>query len=501
MADAHSKAFKRIPDSNDSIFRQFSDTVSDVFWIAEPTGALLYASPGYEALWGCSAQALQTDPTAWLTSVAPQDKIRVQKAFETLPTLTNPLTFEYRILHPDGTTRDVYDRAFPIRDPAAHLHRIIGIATDITEQKKLQNQINTQYQIAHILSESDSLKECTPKILRILCEHFDWDFGALWINEQVSSTHAVYCVALWHSPTTLGHLEKSVNPTATEFPLRIFKEKQPIWITNIQKDASLSSEIHFNNPNFHTVCALPILLDGAEDNLFGVLEFLSTKTRLFDEPALNFMKHMTHKIGQFARKKHSEAQLKQLAHYDLLTGLVNRSVLFDVIYQAIQCASAEDFKMAILFLDLDRFKFINDTYGHDIGDSFLQIVGERLRARIRKPDTIARLGGDEFVIVLSNIAEITAVDSVAHKILEALSAPFFIKGHECWSTVSIGISLFPQDGSDVSTLLNKADIAMYQAKALGGNHYQFYTTETLELAQKKIATLKRSSGMQGLNQQ
>jgi diguanylate cyclase (GGDEF)-like protein len=133
--------------------------------------------------------------------------------------------------------------------------------------------------------------------------------------------------------------------------------------------------------------------------------------------------------------------------------------------------------VAVLFLDMDRFKVINDTLGHEVGDSLLKGMAARLGECVREGDTVARLGGDEFAVVLNDIASLEDVTQVARKILEAINRPFHVAGRELFATTSVGISRFPDDGSDGLTLLKKADVAMYRAKASGKNNYRFYTEE------------------------
>jgi diguanylate cyclase (GGDEF)-like protein/PAS domain S-box-containing protein len=171
--------------------------------------------------------------------------------------------------------------------------------------------------------------------------------------------------------------------------------------------------------------------------------------------------------------EHAE-RIEYLAYHDALTGLPNRSLFGKLLSQSISEATRHDRKLAVAYLDLDRFKQINDTLGHDAGDQLLQEVAARLKTCVRNSDTIARLGGDEFVVLLHDLVEGKCASAVAQKILTAISMPFTLIGQEFRVTTSIGISLYPQDGLDEQTLTKHADIAMYQAKEEGKNNYQFY---------------------------
>jgi diguanylate cyclase (GGDEF)-like protein/PAS domain S-box-containing protein len=172
-----------------------------------------------------------------------------------------------------------------------------------------------------------------------------------------------------------------------------------------------------------------------------------------------------------------EKQLEHQATHDALTGLPNRSLLGDRLQQAMAHAERYECKVAVLFLDLDQFKFVNDSLGHEVGDRLLIAVAERLRNAVRQGDTVARQGGDEFVVVLADIERLEDAADVARKLLAAMQPPLVIDGHELFVTASIGISLFPQDGTDVPTLLRHADMAMYRAKDEGRNSFQFFASD------------------------
>ncbi|KWT90525.1 bifunctional diguanylate cyclase/phosphodiesterase [Candidatus Magnetominusculus xianensis] len=182
----------------------------------------------------------------------------------------------------------------------------------------------------------------------------------------------------------------------------------------------------------------------------------------------------------------NEQMLKTLAHYDALTGLPNRILFNDRLNQAIEQAMRNSRLMAVLFLDLDNFKLINDTLGHNIGDLLLVEASQRLLSNVRKSDTVARMGGDEFTIILSNIARDKYAVSVANKIIDAISKPFHLNGHECSVGVSIGVSIFPNDAADADVLLKNADIAMYQVKERGRNGFQFYSAGMNTRAVKRL---------------
>ena len=185
--------------------------------------------------------------------------------------------------------------------------------------------------------------------------------------------------------------------------------------------------------------------------------------------------------------KEQAVQLEKKAFFDALTHLPNRSLFLNRLDHSIEQSKRNDEKLAIVFLDLDRFKYINDTLGHAVGDQLLQNVAKRLSDCARKSDTIARLGGDEFTLILPDISTSRSAAIVAQKILKSLSQPFLLLNGEYTIGASIGISLYPSNGVNAGELVKNADIAMYQAKQNGKNNYQFFTTEMNEKVVKRLA--------------
>lgn len=173
----------------------------------------------------------------------------------------------------------------------------------------------------------------------------------------------------------------------------------------------------------------------------------------------------------------AESEIQQLINYDTLTGLPNRSLLHDRLKLAIAQAAREHQLVGVLILDLDRFKSINDTLGHRVGDKMLKTVAKRLSACVRESDTLARLGGDEFVAILVGVDAAEGITTVAKKILMLISEPIYIDDQEIYTSGSIGIAVYPMDGDDSHTLLKHADLAMYQAKELDRNNFQFFSRE------------------------
>jgi len=230
---------------------------------------------------------------------------------------------------------------------------------------------------------------------------------------------------------------------------------------------------------YQSSIALPLII---KNRVLGALTLHSSDHEAFEKKEVGLLEELASDLAYGiqtlrTRVEHeaAEKKLEFLAHHDPLTGLPNRLLLRDRFDQAMAIANRERADVAVLFLDLDNFKHVNDSLGHVIGDQLLIRVSERIQECIRETDTISRQGGDEFIILLTNIQSLTTINAVAQKIVDAFVAPFYIDNHVLFASASIGISIFPDDGEDFDELLKQADTVLYQAKDAGKNTYRFFS--------------------------
>jgi diguanylate cyclase (GGDEF)-like protein len=222
-------------------------------------------------------------------------------------------------------------------------------------------------------------------------------------------------------------------------------------------------------------CEAPmIILTGRGDHAVDVAAMRAGAADYLDKGELS-ASLLERSIRYAIERRQTEEQLHYLATHDALTGLPNRRLFNDRLTLEMAHVYRNQQMLAVILLDLDHFKNVNDTLGHSVGDQLLQVVAERLTSLLRKSDTIARMGGDEFMLICPEMARGEAAAKVAHKILDAIRKPFVCDGHQLHVTTSIGIALYPDDGEDVDMLMKKADIAMYHAKEKGRDSYQRYT--------------------------
>jgi diguanylate cyclase (GGDEF)-like protein/PAS domain S-box-containing protein len=231
------------------------------------------------------------------------------------------------------------------------------------------------------------------------------------------------------------------------------------------------------------------VLKDAAGNVIGIISVMDTRPMRLLELSRSVLNVFADRISGELERRHAEEDIYRLAHYDALTGLPNRLLFHDRLEQAVAHAERNQQYVALLFLDLDRFKHVNDSIGHAGGDMLLKEVAERLQECVRDSDTVARMGGDEFIVLLSDFSteeELLQTSNImADQFVRVISRPFNIESMEFYVSVSIGITAFPEDGSNIDYLIRNADIAMYHAKDKGRNRFEYYHARMNEIAEKR----------------
>lgn len=225
----------------------------------------------------------------------------------------------------------------------------------------------------------------------------------------------------------------------------------------------------------------------ARERLKDINNSLEIKVKEETKKRISIYEHSNLKLQSSAKLLEEQKNaFKNLAHFDALTGLPNRLLFYDRLEVVMSNAKNNNSEFSILFLDLDNFKEINDSFGHDVGDNVLKIVAARFKNRISKTDLLARLGGDEFTLMFEGWRHLDHIIGVAERLIDSLNEPIFILGHEIYITVSVGISVYPKDGVDIATLLKHADSAMYSAKNEGRNLYHFYKQDMTDQSLERL---------------
>jgi diguanylate cyclase (GGDEF)-like protein/PAS domain S-box-containing protein len=418
-----------------------------------------FVSEGCRRLTGYDADDLLFNKRLSYDSIThDEDRARVRAEIRACLQQSGRFDCEYRIMHASGEPRWVWERGSGVFDDDGTLLAIEGIVQDITARKKSTN----------------ALREAERRYYNLFENAIEGIFR-----------------------TTRGGQFLDANPALA----RIFGFDSPIELIRMHKD--LHAQLYVQpgrRAEFISLVETHGSVSGFESQIYrrnGEIIWISENARaVFDDDGSLVCFEGT--IEDVTERKLYQARIEQQAKYDTLTGLANRSLLNERLQQAVEFAAAHNTRLAVVFVDLDRFKFINDSLGHHVGDDLLRAIAARLKANIRDGDTVARLGGDEFVLLINGQREPNAVALMLERLLDDISQPWSIPQGDFTFTCSMGVALYPDDGDSAETLLKHADSAMYRAKETGRNNFQFFTaqlnaliTERLDLENKLRRALER----------
>ncbi len=387
------------------------------------------------------------------------------------------LTSQWRHRRKDGSIVDVetVSHPFELEGRPARL----TLVNDITERKRTDRRLQMEHGVTRVLAESRSVEDALPQVLRTIGEAGGWVYGARWEHDKAANLlrcAETWCVSSSEVEEFMAFSRvRTQTPGASNGPIhQVWANNAPVWIVDIARDGGTRRAPEALKAGLRSAFAFPILVG---DGFYGVMEFLGREPCQPEPELMQVMHIVGGQIGQFIARKQAEANLQFFASHDPLTGLFNRNIFNERLQQALAQAGRFERSLSLLFIDLDGFKHINDTLGHNAGDALLADLATRLRTTLREGDVIGRMGGDEFVVLIEEFAGATQVAEVAKKLLETVNRPFVLQGRECQLTASIGISIYPDDGKDAQTLLKSADIAMYLVKQQGKNSFRFYSPQ------------------------
>ncbi|GGA84482.1 hypothetical protein GCM10011521_23600 [Arenimonas soli] len=419
----------------------------DEFWDWNIRENSLYRLGANQLLGHGSRDKMSTDD--WRTqSIHPEDLPRVQKLLqEHIVGHTDVFESEHRIRNARGEWVWVRSRGKVVeRDSAGSPLRMAGTARDITAIRRAERERRVALEVLRSMSEAVAV--------------IDLDFRFISVNPAFSR------ITGYSEEEVIGQNSRLLDSSqhSAEFYRRVrdVLERTGHWAGEMWQRRK----------------------DGEE--FLGWIEMSEVRD------ALGLRSHFVAVVNDITDKKRAEQELRYLANYDTLTGLPNRALLSERLGRAIVRARRQETRVAVLFLDLDRFKDINDSLGHAAGDRLLKAAATRLQATVGASDTVARLGGDEFTVVLEDVESFPAVERMAREILTAFTMPLEVdERHDVSITPSLGISLYPDHALVPTDLLKFADTAMYQAKAEGRNTYQIYN-ETMDAESRRRATVLAS---------
>ena len=370
--------------------------------------------------------------------------------------------------------------ANPVLGPDGRLLNVVSVLTDVTQSKMYEV-------LQHKALEAMACEQPLADVLELICREVEriapeMAASILEVDEHgrlqslsAPSLPAAYSAALCGVP---------IGPSVGSCGTAAFRN-EAVLVTDIASDPLWADYKHLALALGFVGCwSTPIR--SSQGRVVGTFAFYFRQRMVPDLFHQQIVNACVHLCALALQREHARGQIRQLAFYDALTGLPNRSLLQARADQAINAARRENSQLAVLFVDLDRFKKVNDSLGHPAGDELLRVMAGRLEAECRESDIVGRLSGDEFVLVLPN-CDSTQVAAQAERLLLALGTPCLVAGVSMACSASIGISVFPGDGREMDTLLRRADMAMYQAKSAGRGQMSFFSHEMNMLAQERLA--------------
>ena len=460
LAIRNARLYERIQRSEER-FRALVDNSNEVVSLLDREGVTLYSSQSSAAILGDPVEELVGQTP--FERVHPEDQAEVRALFQTsLRSPGFPLVSEFRMRHRGGSWRTVEAVLVNRLDDPSVAAAVLNYR-DVTDRKRAQQKIeDLNRDLQRQVAEFQTLLEVIPIGIGIArdpaCRRIE---GNPYMARLMGLSPG--------DNISLSALDSETAPST-----RLFQDGRPLGpeALPMQKAAAQGVEV--------VDMEMDVVREGHR-----VATILGYAAPLFDETG-----RTRGAIGatlDITERKRAEEQIKSLAYHDSLTGLPNRRLFQDRLSMAVAQAHRNSQRLAVLFLDLDRFKSVNDSLGHAAGDRLIQDVAERLRTCLREGDTVARLGGDEFTLLLPGVAQVVDAARVAEKVLDSLRVPFLIEDRELLTTASIGISLYPEDGRDADTLVKNADAAMYRAKQQGRDNYQLCAPALNATALERLA--------------
>lgn len=419
----------------------------------------------------------------FLDRVHPEDRGEVEALIAQAMLDRKPLNLETRIVRPDGEVRTIFDQSEVLVDEQDRVTGMAGASLDITARKQEERLERDRSLILEHVVQNRPLPEILSRIVSMLEIQIPGSRSSVLLLED----RWLWTGAAPHLPQAYSDSLDGlpIGPAAGSCGTACFSG-QTVITEDIATDPLWDGYRELALPHGLRACwAMPI--PSNRGDVLGSFAIYRDQPSRPSARDLEFLGMATRLAAVAIEHRLLNDQLSHQAQHDALTGLPNRLLFQDRLNQALAQAERKKLQVAVLYMDLDRFKNINDMLGHSSGDALLRQAASRLQACIRKTDTLARLGGDEFTVVLSELNDPQDAMRVATKLIEAMRTPFHVDQHELFVTLSLGISIYPDDGLESDTLMANADAAMYRAKETGRDNFQWFAAEMNTVAKERMS--------------
>ncbi|QTA82322.1 Two component system response regulator, PAS and GAF and GGDEF and EAL domain-containing [Desulfonema limicola] len=407
-------------------------------------------------------------------SMKDDDRKEIIKKYQQLIHQAVPFQIDHQIFLPDGNERIVNQQASASVDENGHIQQLIGTIQDITERKLAESLETDKNRVLEMIIRNKNLSDIMKELVTIIETQEPEAFCSIYLIKE--NRFYLQAGSLMAEPFFQAMDAQPVHPETGGSPSIAAYTGDMVIISDIKnsnlwkkkRDAAL-------NHGIRACCSLPVI--SGQGQILGVISAFYRKICHPDNSVVKLLEVLAKLASVAIERRILSEKLEHQARHDVLTGLPNRAAISEYLNQALIQASKTSEKVAVFFIDLDRFKHINDSLGHPVGDGLLKEVTERLKTCIHENSIMGRMGGDEFMHVLKGIKNQENITKAALKILELVAPPFKVKDQNLYLGASIGISIYPDDGTDAMSLQKNSDTAMFYAKNKGGNRFQFFSQE------------------------
>ena len=460
------------------------DTVPDYLWVKDLEGRFVIANKALAADWGRIPSEMIGLSDADFHSPELASSFR-ESELSILATEEPMIDKEEGVLNAAGARKWLASTKMPLRDENNAVFGLIGIARDITERKRSEMLHKGQAKVLEMIAMAAPLQDVLTELVRLIEGQLSGILASVLLLDA-DGQHLLHGAGPSLHPDYANAINGvRVGPNVGSCGTAVHR-REPVIVADIQTDPLWADYRDLAAAfDLRSCWSKPIISHTGA--VLGTFAMYSGSIREPTDAEKGLVDVATRIAGIAIERKVAEEHIQHMATHDGLTNLPNRTALSERLSQAIERAVHRDRTVSLLFIDLDRFKFVNDSLGHDAGDELLRIVALRMKRNVRESDSVVRLGGDEFVILLPDQPKgADTVPATCHRIIDAVSAPIHIGGHELQVTCSIGVANYPADGADAQALLANADAAMYQAKSIGRDNFQFYSSELNAKAHRKL---------------